>query len=374
MRCTDVVILAGGSGERLWPLSDGNRPKQFIRLEDGSSFLQAAVARAFALDVKGDVIIITRESWVTLVTGSVLELLERTGRANLADRVLVLGEPVGKNTAPPLAWACSYLLSLDRGYVPNIFVMASDHVITPIESFVRDVRSASRISDDCKLVSLAIRPAYPATGYGYIKAGPPVPCVGIEDATAFAVNSFVEKPNLAVATEYLADGGYFWNSGMYAFKADFFLEELAAHRPELARAFSGLERDTPVTGPSGIRVIASSKSVAAAYGSCESVSIDYAVSEKCARSVSVRATFHWDDVGSWDSFAKYAPAHDEGVMRAESENCFVYSDVPVQLCGVDDLVVVIHGGKALVSKKGKTDIVRNMDMRFFGTDKGGRRA
>ncbi len=370
MKCTDVVILAGGSGERLWPLSDTDRPKQFITLDDGSSFLQAALSRALALEVKGTVVIITRESWVPLVIDNALELLRNTGREHLAEKVLVMGEPVGRNTAPPLAWACSYLLALERGYTPNILVMASDHVIAPMESFVRDVRAASRFAEAEKLVSLAIRPTYPATGYGYIKAGPPEPCEGLEGVAAFTVDSFVEKPDFAVASEYLAGGGYFWNSGMYAFRADFFLEELARHRPDVARSFSGIEKADESTDPSGIRVITRSRSVADAYDSVESISIDYAVSEKCARSVSVRATFHWDDVGSWDSFAKYSPSHDSGVMRADSENCFVYSDIPVQLCGVDDLVVVIHGGKALVSRKGKTDIVRNMDMRFPKQDKG----
>lgn len=370
MKCTDVVILAGGSGERLWPLSDAHRPKQFIRLSDGTSFLQSAVSRAFALGVTGNVIVITRDSWIPLVIESVIELLKDMGRVDLAERLLVMGETVGKNTAPPLAWACSYLLSLGRDSVPNVFVMASDHVITPIESFVRDVKVASRLADGNKLVSLAIRPTYPATGYGYIKAGPPEPCEGVDGASAFTVHSFVEKPDMETASEYIANGGYFWNSGMYAFRADFFLGELALHRPRVHRAFSALERSEETTESSGIRVVRASASLIEAYSSCESVSIDYAVSEKCERSVSVRATFHWDDVGSWDSFSKYAIPHDVGVMRVESGNCFVHSDIPVELCGVDDLVVIIHGGKALVSKKGKTDIVRNMDLRFPDTTKG----
>ena len=169
--CTDVLILAGGSGERLWPVSTAAKPKQFMTLEDGDSFLQSAIRRAWNLGIEGRIIVVTRSDWTGLVVADAVSLARRMGEPGLLAKMLVMSEPFGKNTAPAIAWACRYLLSLDREESPNVLLMASDHIIKPLDSFARDVRTACWYSSERYLSSFSIPPSFPSTGYGYIKAG-----------------------------------------------------------------------------------------------------------------------------------------------------------------------------------------------------------
>jgi len=367
---TDVLILAGGSGERLWPVSDAQKPKQFMALADGESFLQAAILRAAALDIEGNICIVTRRDWADLVVADVRVLADTYAMGELLSKVIVMCEPCGKNTAPAIAWTARYLLSLKRTKPVNILMMASDHVIKPLDSFIADARTAAWHSERNNLVSFAIPPASAATGYGYIKAAAPMHCP-FENATpAFKIETFREKPDAATAKSYLEDGHYYWNSGIYAFRADFFLSELAVHNGETAKAFASLGSmaagaATGASGPAtielrdGIRVMTAYEGLDEAYAASPSISIDYAVSEKCASSVTVRASFLWDDVGTWDSLAKYSDRLPRDTVSVESRNCYVNSDIPVALCGVEDLVVVIKNGKALVSRKGETNLVKD---------------
>ena len=356
---TDVLILAGGSGERLWPVSDAKKPKQFMTLSDDESFLQTAIARAVALDIPGDICIVTRKDWTDLVLADVTSLASRLGKPEILNKVLVMSEPCGKNTAPAIAWTAKYLLSLNRGESPNILMMASDHIIKPLDAFIADARTAGAHADRGNLVSFAIPPTFPSTGYGYIKTGEAVHCP-IEDASAsFRIDTFKEKPDAATARTYLEDGHYYWNSGIYAFRADFYLFELERLCPEAFSAFADAGPGCTVETVNGIRVMASYDGLDAAYARSPSISIDYAISEKCTRSVTVRAGFLWDDVGTWDSLAKYRDELPSSTVSVDSRNCFVDSDIPVALCGVDDLVVVIKNGKALVARKGETGLVKD---------------
>jgi len=357
--CTDILILAGGSGERLWPVSDAKRPKQFMTLSDGVSFLQSALLKAAALDIEGDICIVTREDWTDLVIGDVVALCERTGNRTLLSKVLVMSEPCARNTAPAIVWTAKYLLSRKRSKDVSILLMASDHIIKPLDSFVSDVEIASRHADRGNLVSFAIPPTFAATGYGYIKAGKQVSLPDHDASSSFIVDSFKEKPDAGTARRYIEDGHYYWNSGIYAFRADFYLSEIARYSPEVSRAFEGLADRFPIEVRDGIRIMTECEGLADAYAKTPSISIDYAVSEKCERSVTVRASFLWDDVGTWDSLAKYFEDLPADTASVESKNCFVHSDIPVALCGVDDIVVVIKNGMALVAKKGETNLVKD---------------
>lgn len=357
--CTDVLILAGGSGERLWPVSSAAKPKQFMTLEDGDSFLQAAIRRAWILGVEGKIIVVTRKDWTTLVLDDVHTLATRMGEPGLGDKILVMSEPYGKNTAPAIAWVSRYLLSLKRSEPANILLMASDHIIKPIDSFIRDTKTACWYSSERYLVSFSIPPTSPATGYGYIKAVSPVHSPLDNETAAYRVETFREKPDSSTARKYLEDGHYFWNSGLYAFRADFYLEELARHAPQISKAFEGTGKSVQLERRDGIDVMVEFEGLDDAYANTPSVSIDYAVSEHCDRSVTVQATFLWDDVGTWDSLAKYFDGLPENTFAVESRNCFVQSDIPVALCGVDDLIVVIRNGKALVTRKGETNLVKD---------------
>jgi mannose-1-phosphate guanylyltransferase len=270
-----------------------------------------------------------------------------------------MGEPSGKNTAPAVAWACRYFLSLGRPTPSNILMMASDHVIKPTDSFVRDVRAAAFWADKGNLVSFSIPPVTPATGYGYIKAGPALIPEYTDASPAWRVDSFKEKPDEKTAQAYVNDGHYFWNSGIYAFRADFYLEQLALLCPAVSDAFIPVSGNYSIEEQGCVRVVTSYPGVTEAYGKTPSISIDYAVSEKCAASVTIQASFLWDDVGTWDSLEKYFDSLPENTAPVESRNCFVYSDIPIALCGVDDLVVVIRNGRALVAKKGDTNLVKD---------------
>lgn len=356
--CTDVLILAGGSGERLWPVSDAARPKQFMALANGESFLQAAIKRAMALEIEGDICIVTRKDWTELVIADVVALASSTGNSELLSKVLVMSEPCGKNTAPAIVWTAKYLLGLKRKHPVNILLMASDHIIKPVDAFVADVRTAAWHADRGNLVSFSIPPVSPATGYGYIRAGGTIPC-SIENASpSFRTESFREKPDAATARKYVDDGHYFWNSGIYAFRADFYLSESEKYSPEVVRAFDSLGDRMTIEKQEGIRVLTHHEGLEEAYAKTPSISIDYAISEKCSASVTVRSSFLWDDVGTWDSLAKYFDGIPASAAAINSQNCFVQSDIPVALCGVDDLVVVIKDGKALVAKKGETNLVK----------------
>jgi mannose-1-phosphate guanylyltransferase/mannose-6-phosphate isomerase len=356
---TDVLILAGGSGERLWPVSDGKKPKQFMNLPDGLTFLQDALLRAYALKVSGNICVVTRKDWVRLVVADAISLAEKLGKPELLEKILVMGEPCGRNTAPAIAWTAKYLLSLGRRESANVLMMASDHVIKPLDAFIDDALTASWHSDRGNLVSFAIPPTYPATGYGYIKSGESVHCPIERASPAFKIDTFKEKPDQSTAREYLDDGHYFWNSGIYAFRADFYLFELERLCPEVHSAFADAGKDFTERKESGVRILESWSGLDDAYAASPSISIDYAISERCARAVTVRASFQWDDVGTWDSLSKYYDALPPEAVAIESRNCFIHSDIPVALCGVDDLVVVIRNGKALVSRKGETNLVKD---------------
>ncbi len=357
--CTDVLILAGGSGERLWPVSTAAKPKQFMTLEDGDSFLQSAIRRAWSLGIEGKIIVVTRSDWTGLVVADAVSLARRMGEPGLLSKMLVMSEPFGKNTAPAIAWACRYLLSLDREESPNVLLMASDHIIKPLDSFVRDVRTACWYSSERYLSSFSIPPSFPSTGYGYIKAGAACHSPLEDETPAYRIETFKEKPDTATARQYIEDGHYFWNSGLYAFRADLYLEELARHAPAVSAAFEGTGETVRVESREGVDVMTEFSGLERAYEQSPSISIDYAVSEKCDRSVTVQASFLWDDVGTWDSLAKYFDGLPENAFPVESRNCFVQSDIPVALCGVDDVVVVIRNGKALVARKGETNLVKD---------------
>jgi mannose-1-phosphate guanylyltransferase/mannose-6-phosphate isomerase len=359
MMCTDVLILAGGSGERLWPESSQTRPKQFMALPGGETFLQSAIRRAFQLGIEGDICVVTRKDWTGLVIQDVCELSDRMNAPLLRSKVLVMSEPCGKNTAPAIAWTARCLLASGRNRPVNILMMASDHIITDDTAFARDAATAAWHADRNRLVTFAIPPVDAATGYGYIEAGPALKCDLAGAGDSFKVAAFREKPDAATAEAYLNRGSYYWNSGLYAFRADFFLSELKTHSPAVNEAFASVAGKTVIEDRLGVRVMTSCEGLEAAYRDTPSISIDYAISEKCTATVAVLASFGWDDVGTWDSLAKYFPALGEQDVSVASSNCFVHADLPVALCGVEDVVVVVKNGRVLVCKKGETNLVKD---------------
>jgi mannose-1-phosphate guanylyltransferase/mannose-6-phosphate isomerase len=273
------VILSGGSGTRLWPLSRELYPKQLLPLVGEDTMLQATLTRLQGIDGLADPIVVCNEAHRFLVA----EQLREIGVKPAA----ILLEPVGRNTAPAVALAAATALQeREQGADPVLLVLPADHVIRDVATFRAAVAAGAKLAEEGKLVTFGVVPDRPETGYGYIRAA-------ARDGAA-AVQQFVEKPDAALAAEYVNSGEYFWNSGMFMFRAGRYIEELRTHRPEIVTqcvaAVAGAKSDLDF-----IRVDRH------AFEECPSDSIDYAVMENTAHGWVVPLDAGWSDVGSWAS-------------------------------------------------------------------------
>ena len=357
----NCLIMAGGSGTRLWPASSSRLPKQFLPANDKKSFFSLAIERALALTSnKGKVIIITGKNHITHVITDTAKLT-----AAQKKRLLVIGEPVAKNTAP--AVACAVVYSLLGGKAGgNMLVLTSDHIIQPLEAFKADAALAAASAAQGKLVVFGIPPSRPETGYGYIETGKI--STGVCGVTAFH-----EKPDLQTAKKYAASRRFFWNSGMFAFSSEFMSEQFRQLAPDVILPFEKLKtpKDTSYDELQGVKVLNRWQGLDKAYRETKSTSFDYAIAEKCQNTVMVRTNFDWIDIGNWEEYIKVRGGNSSQVFNASEEGisektCYVDSDIPVALAGVEDLIVVIRCGKdgspavALITRKGQTQKVRSI--------------
>jgi mannose-1-phosphate guanylyltransferase/mannose-6-phosphate isomerase len=342
-----IFILAGGSGTRLWPASNSAHPKQFIPVRDGKSLLQLTVERALALKPSGRVVIITLKDQLP----PVLEELEKLESGK--EKIAVLPEPAARNTAPAIAAAAEWVKAAYGGEQTTA-VLPADHLITPTEKFVQDSEQADVLAREGYLVTFGIPPTRPETGFGYIEAGQSLN-VGRQ------VTSFREKPDEQTAREFVEKGNYYWNSGMFAFRVDTYLEELAAQSPDIGKTFAGIGEKGRERSERGIDLVMEGDEIEKIYKDAPKNSIDYAVMEKSTRSAMVPASFTWSDIGSWEEMAELFESEGRSggdTFEIEAEGNFVFSDMPVALCGVDDLMVVVKNGAVLVAKKGSGQLVK----------------
>ena len=375
--------MAGGSGTRLWPASTSSRPKQFLGLPKGSktpeeslSFFLAAIERALAVTGNSD------DSHVIIVAGRkhINPIVEECSRLSAAERkrLVLIPEPLAKNTAPAIACALHYIDWVAAGRERNILVLTSDHIIKPLEAFKTDANAAAAMAQADKLVVFGIQPQRPETGYGYIEAAealtlPPAESVnhcGRYEPEVFGVASFREKPDMKTAQKFIEAKKFYWNSGMFAFSSKFMLAEFRRSEPELILPFSKLwaPNQHSYTTMGDLRVLENWANLEKAYDTTKAISFDYAIAEKCESTVMVKAGFSWTDVGSWDEYSKLAKSTDAEVYgsQAAKDSCFVNSDIPVALCEVEDLIVVVRSGKdggapaVLISKKGETQHVKDI--------------
>ena len=314
-----AVIMAGGSGTRLWPLSRAAHPKQFLSLHGKSTMLQETVNRLDGLDIS---------SWVTICNEEhrffVAEQLREVDKLGS-----IILEPVGKNTAPAIALAAFQSIEED----PLLLVLAADHVIEDKAAFEKAVSDAVSLAESGKLVTFGIVPQGPHTGYGYIKRGD-------EQGAGFVVEKFVEKPSIDAAQEYVTSGEYYWNSGMFLFKASRYLEDLLKFRPDIYEACKA-SLDKIESDLDFLRVDKEK------FEACPSDSVDYAVMEKTTDAVVVPMDAGWSDIGSWSSLWDISNKDKNGnfsfgdVMLHDSKDCYVRADNKlVALVGVDGLVVI----------------------------------
>lgn len=342
----NAVILAGGSGTRLWPLSTPAFPKQFLPLPNGRSMIQESLARI-------EPVVSPEHAWV--VTGrSMAELVYEHLPPVPASHIL--GEPMGRNTSAAIAWAATTIAREDAQAI--MMVVTADHVIRNIEAFNQALRLASKLAEQGHLVTLGIRPTAPETGFGYIRYAEPL-AEGF-DHQAFRGERFVEKPNLATAKDYVQDGHYVWNSGMFIWKVETILAELRQHLPELVRKVD-LIVDTMGTAQASVVLNE-------LWPTLQSISIDYGVLEKTSNLVVIPVDIDWNDVGNWEQYASLFDADDalvRGVghhLSLGSQNVFVYNNTERQVftIGLEDVIVVEMDDKTLICHKDAVQRVKEV--------------
>lgn len=341
-----VFILAGGSGTRLWPASTADKPKQFLAFADGRTLLEATVERALEVGVRREIVIITLKEQADVLIAECSKL--KHGK----EKIVIIPEPIARNTAPAIALGVKYVID-SAAEDSSILVLAADHLIHPVSSFVEDVEKGNSLLEEGLLVTFGIPPTEPSTGYGYIEAGKKV-------ASGAVVKSFKEKPDIKRAEQFLRDGGYFWNSGMFFFRAGNFWEELEKCAPEIANLFRD-EWESPETkADRGFTIACDTREIEELYKKMPSISVDYAVMEKSVKSGVVETSFTWSDIGSWDEVARLNVPSRAPVYAVDSDNAYVYADCPVALCGVDDVIVVVQNGVVLVCRKGESQKVKKI--------------
>lgn len=323
------VIMAGGSGSRLWPLSRAGHPKQFVAINGTDTMLQATVKRLRGLEVES-VITICNEEHRFFVAEQLREI-------NCLGQIIL--EPLGRNTAPAIA-----LAALTAEDDPLLLVLSADHQINDECAFLSAINKGIPLAEDGKLVTFGVVPDQPHTGYGYIKKGP-------QNGAGFDVEKFVEKPSDTTAQEYLSSGDYLWNSGMFLFRASRYQEELKKFRPDIYEACKASIDDVE----SDLDFMRVDKEH---FTQCPSDSIDYAVMEKTTDAVVVSMDAGWSDIGSWSSLWDISKKDDSGnaiqgdVMLHNTHNCYVRSDSKlVATVGVDNLVIVCTKDAVMVADK-----------------------
>ncbi len=341
-----VIIMAGGAGKRLWPASHAERPKQFMTVQGESSLFCSTVERAASLNLSGKIVVVTHKDHVPAALEDASSLPEE-----IRSKLILLAEPEARNTAPALSYAAAWLKKAGGNDRAVVLVLAADHLIENVEAFGKDAEDASLLAEKGFLVVFGIKPGFPSTGYGYIEAGE-------KEAPGYRVLSFKEKPDQKTAEEFLNAGNFFWNSGMFTYRLDTFTEELKAGTPEMVLPF---EKGFPF--PAGevsgkVTFVNPDAQLTELYKGLPRDSIDYALMEKSGKIAMVSAGFDWNDVGSWDVIAQLNPPSRQPVFETGGSGNFVYGDIPVAFCGVDDLIVVMEKGKLLVCKKGASQQVK----------------
>ena len=336
-----AVILAGGSGTRLWPLSRQQLPKQFLNLKGDESLLGGTISRLHPLVSAEDVWVVTSEA---LATGEAYAALSQLN---------TILEPVGRNTAPAIAIAAALLMD-QSGDDPVMLVLPADHLIQDVERFHACLATAVEAAESGALVTFGIEPTRPDTGFGYIQAD------RASGETAFPVIRFAEKPDLNTAESFLAEGGYYWNSGMFVWKASTILGEMKQHMSDLWTVLESM-RGRWQQGEAWQEVIRHG------FADMPSISIDYGVMEKSDRVVLVPCDIGWSDVGSWDAVYEVSDHDANGnalagdVLSFDCKNSLIRSESKL-LAAVDleDVIVVETPDAILLTKRGESQRVREI--------------
>jgi len=343
-KMTVAVVMAGGRGERLWPLSRSYRPKQFVSWK-GNSFFRATVDRITPVVGAENIYVVTQKKYK--------ELALKQAPFIFPSHVII--EPQGKNTAPCIGLA-AVIISALKSPEEIMIVLPADHFIGDERTFQKLIRFACRLASDDFLVTLGITPLYPNTGYGYIHYGESHQKEG--EMEAFKVLNFTEKPDLETARKYLKEGTYLWNSGIFVWKAKVILEEIEKYMPDLYR---GLMKIKEKIGTPQEKEVASK-----VFKNLESISIDYGVMEKTDRALVIPADMKWSDVGSWVALEEILEKDKQGNvvlnkhLGIDTNNCIIWTRKPVVTLGVKNLVVVEADDVIFLMPKSHNQRVRSV--------------
>ena len=339
------LIMAGGSGTRFWPRSRVAKPKQYLSLFGDQSLIQESVQRFASFIPEESIFVVSAKSQQAVLESQTVNL----PKSNL------IFEPVGKNTLPAIGLAALFIAEKDANGV--MIVSPSDHLIQNNQLFQQCIESAALIAEQKDgIVTIGITPKYPATGYGYVQTANEIQ-IG-QSIRSFAVIRFVEKPNVEVATGYLKQGGFFWNSGIFVFKVSVFLNAVQQFAPAL---YADLLRIKAEMGTENFET-----TLDQIYRQVESISIDYGILEKASNVFLVQGDFVWNDLGSWEEVYKYDQRKDENqnasageVVLIDTKNSYVYApNSLVAVVGMDDVIVVQEGDTILVCKRDRAEDIK----------------
>ncbi len=341
------LIMAGGSGTRFWPKSRKAKPKQYLTIFGNESLIQATVSRFTPFIPEKNIYIVSNKGQRDVLE----EQTTRLPKENL------IYEPVGKNTLPAIGLAALFIARKDPEGL--LVVSPADHLIKNDGLFQECIESAAKIAEEKGgIVTIGITPNAPATGYGYIEIADEVK-IG-QTIQSFAVNRFVEKPNLETAKSYIASGKFFWNAGIFVFKVSVFLEAVQKYAPRL---YADLLKIAETIGTASYEEVLDK-----IYNQVDSISIDYGIMEKADNVFLVQGDFVWNDLGSWEEVYKYDPQKDENQNTSSGETIFVnsrnsYVSAPnslVAVVGLDDVIVVQEGNTILVCKRDQAEEIKQV--------------
>ncbi len=340
-----ALIMAGGKGTRFWPKSTEEKPKQFLKLVGERTMIQMTVDRVKKIIPIQKIFIVTCSKYVKLLKEQIPDLPEKN----------IIIEPVGRNTAPCILLASMYIKQIHHDV--NIAVLPSDHIMNKEEEFCNILKDANEALNKNinGIITIGIKPNRPETGYGYIECTDNIEL--INGRQVVKVNRFVEKPNLEKAQEYLDNGNYLWNAGMFIFDVNYMLKELEKNFNEGYNIISNLPS---IYEQKYICVLSKE------YPKCESISIDYAVMEKTNNIYVIPSDFGWDDVGTWNSLERYIGKDENcniakgNIEFSNSNNCVVYgSDKKIILIDVDDIFCAEGEDTIVITKKQSVNKVKN---------------
>ncbi len=346
-----AIILAGGSGTRLWPLSRKNYPKQFLKLNGSKSLLQQTVERLMGALLPNDIIIMTNNEYKFHVK-SELNSLPITCSSPITHMIL---EPESRNTAPAIALGVKYCIE-KLGCMEDdvLFISPCDHIIKPNEQFRTYLRQAEEMAKEGHIVTFGVKPTRPETGYGYIKRGERLKVFG-NGAEGYRVERFIEKPDEETAKQYVKEGIYYWNSGIFAFKVGLIKEEFMNHAPEIGKALDMSFDDFRKR-----------------FAEMPNISIDYAILERSDKVATLPMEIYWNDIGCWDALFEILDKDENGnvktgdVITMDTKETMIIGDKRlIATIGLQDCLVVETDDAILIAKRGHTQKVKEIVERLM---------